>query len=178
MNKKNLNIIVYVLLLSLILFSCQIENEDKTAKLVTLTELLNVLPGFEWFPYEFNRYQPDTSVSRQIDSLWKLKRYNFILFVNPSCNCEGSQVTFPIIVKCLKSGNVPDSSIIIYSMLNETYSHPFSKKFLIKKLPACFTQIDSSKSLYYSIIDTFEVYRNKFPGKYQYEHIILFSLQK
>ncbi|MCX7908042.1 MAG: hypothetical protein N2560_00790 [Ignavibacteria bacterium] len=166
----------FFLVLLFIFVSCEVSDVDKTAKLVTISELFSLAPGFEWFPYEFNKYLPDSTVSKQIDSLWKLKRYRFILFVNPSCNCEGTQVVFPMIAKCLKSGNVPDSAIIIYSMLNTSYTHPYVEKFKVRSLPSCFTEIDSSK--YFSVVDTFDLYKLKFPGKFQMEHIILLSLQK
>lgn len=159
-----------------LLLSCEVSDSEKNAKLVTFQELINLSPGFEWFPYEYNKYQPDVSVTKEIDSLWRLKGHRFILFVNPSCNCQGTQVIFPTIVKILKSGNIPDSVIIIYSMLNTSYSHPFMNKFKVRNLPACFTEIDSNLSKYFSIVDTFELYRLKFPGKYRIEDIVLLSL--
>lgn len=160
------------------LLACEVSDGDKTAKFITIKELSQITPGYEWFPYEFNKYQPDGTISKEIDSLWKIKKYNFVIFVNPSCNCQGTQVTFPMIVKCLKAGNIPDSSIIIYSMLRETYMHPYINKIHVNKLPSCFTVIDTSKSVYFSVVDTFEVYQLKYPGKYKMEHIIKFSLEK
>ncbi len=165
-----------VFLVAFVVTCCQVNDVDNTAKLITLQELLNLLPGYEWFSYEYYKYQPDEAALRAIDSLWNLKRYRFLVFSNPSCNCEGTQAIFPIVLKCLKSGNIPDSSIIIYSMLNETYQHPFMKKFKIKKLPACFIEIDTIQ--YYSVVDTFELYRYKFPGKYKIEHIISLGLTR
>ena len=157
--------------------SCEINDVDKSAKLLTIQELLNYTIGYDWFPYEFSLYKPNSSVTMQIDSLWKFKKYRFIVFVNPSCNCTETQKTFPSIIKSLKASNIPDSVILIYSMLNETYSHPFMHKFTVKILPSCFTEIDSTTSKYYSVVDTFELYRVKFPGKYRMEHIIAKSLE-
>lgn len=165
-----------VLFVVLIIIGCQINESDNTAKLVSVQELLNFIPGYEWFSYEYHKYQPLDSVVNSIDSLWKIKRYKYLLFSNPSCNCEGTQAIFPAVVKILKSSNVPDSLIIIYSMLNETYQHPFKDKFKIKKLPSCFIEIDTSN--YFSVIDTFELYRYKYPAKYKLEHIILLGLTK
>ncbi|MFN3305982.1 MAG: hypothetical protein ACK42Z_02210 [Candidatus Kapaibacteriota bacterium] len=170
------SIISKVSLVVLLISSCQVNDADNTAKLITLQELLNLLPGYEWFLYEYYKYQPEEVALRIIDSLWNLKKHKFMVFSNPSCNCAGTQAIFPMIVKCLKSGNIPDSSIIIYSMLNETYQHPFTKKFRIKKLPACFIEIDTTQ--FYSVVDTFELYRYKFPGKYKIEHIISLGLSR
>ncbi len=169
--------ICFVLTFIFVLVACEIEDVDKTAKLVTVQELLNYTIGYDWFPYEFSAYKPDSSATRLIDSLWKEKRYRFIVFVNPSCNCSETQKTFPSIIKSLKTSNVPDSVILIYSMMNESYSHPFMHKFTIKMLPSCFTEIDSSKSIYYSVVDTFELYKVKYSGKYRMEHIIAKSLE-
>ncbi len=167
----------FVFTLILVLASCQIEDVDKTAKLITLQELLSYTIGYDWFPFEFSAYKPDSSVTRLIDSLWKVKRYRFMVFVNPSCNCSETQKTFPSIIKSLKASNVPDSVILIYSMMNESYSHPFMHKFTIKALPSCFTEIDSAKSIYYSVVDTFELYKVEYSGKYRMEHIIARSLE-
>lgn len=170
------NIFQKALIIVFILVSCQVNDSDTTAKLITVQELLNLLPGYEWFSYEYYKYQPEKVAIGTIDSLWNLKRYKFIVFSNPSCNCEGTQAIFPAIVKCLKSSNIPDSSIFIYSMLNVTYQHPFKNKFIIKKLPACFIEIDTIT--FYSVVDTFELYRIKYPGKYKIEHILSLGLAR
>lgn len=167
-----------IVLIVFALVSCEVSDVERNAKLISLQELFNLSPGFEWFPYEYNKYQPDVNVTKGIDTLWKLKGYKFILFVNPSCNCQGTQVIFPTIVKILKSGNVPDSAIIIYSMLNTSYTHPFMNKFKVRSLPACFTEIDTLASRYYSVVDTFELFKLKYPGKYKIEDVILMSLSQ
>ncbi|MGB9770877.1 MAG: hypothetical protein ACPLX7_02725 [Candidatus Kapaibacteriota bacterium] len=160
----------------LVVVSCEVSNEDRTARLVPFRDFFNLVPGFEWFNYEYDKYKPDTNVTRQIDSLWKIKQYRFLIFANPSCNCDGTQSIFPMVAKSLKTANIPDSVIIVYTMLNASYSHPFMHKFVLKRLPSCFTEIDSSRSLYYSVVDTFEMYKLKSPGKFSMEQIILMSL--
>ncbi|MEJ5286318.1 MAG: hypothetical protein CH6_2599 [Candidatus Kapaibacterium sp.] len=158
--------------------SCNVSDEEKTAQFVPFRDFLNLVPGFEWFNLEYNKYNPDANIIQQIDSLWKVKGYRFYIFANPSCNCDNTQSIFPMICKILKSSNVPDSAMFIYTMLNTSYKHPFMHKFSVKKLPSCFTEIDSARSFYFSVIDTFELYRLKYPGKYPMERIILMSLEK
>lgn len=167
----------FLFLLLVLLVACQVSDEDRTAKLVPFKDFLSLVPGFEWFNLEYNKYQPDTILTRQIDSLWKIKRYRFIIFANPSCNCDGTQSIFPMIAKSLKTANIPDSAMIIYTMINTSYSHPFMHKFSLKRLPSCFTELDSSRSLYYSVVDTFEFYKLKDPGRYPMEQVILMSLE-
>ncbi|MCX7879266.1 MAG: DUF4062 domain-containing protein [Ignavibacteria bacterium] len=170
-----------VFILSVLIFfiaSCEEFQTDREAVRKTISEMLNGTIGFEWFPYEYSNYKPDSNICKQIDSLWKIKRYNFIVFVNPSCNCTETEKIFPSVIKSLKMGNVPDSSIFVYSMMNTSFSHPFRNKINIKSLPSCFTEIDSSNAIYYSCLDTLKIYQVKYPGKYRIEHILATSLEK
>lgn len=162
--------------LIILLNACSGEVVEKNAVEKSINQLFST-PGFEWFEYEFYRYSPDTFATHQIDSLWKTRQYLFILFVQPSCNCDETQKIFPSIVKSLKMGNVPDSVIKIYLVMNLDYSHPFEKKFKVMTLPGCFTEIDSSRSKYFSCVDTFNLYKILYPNQYRIEHIIAMSLK-
>ncbi len=168
--------IFIILFFSLLIASCDENIGDNTAKKKTLTEI-RTEPGFEWFDYEFSTYSPDSSALKEIDSLWQIKKSRFLIFVNPSCNCSGTQKVFPSIVKSLKAGNVPDSAIEIFVMIKETYSHPYMNNFKIESLPGCFTEVDVVKPYYYSCVDTFDFYQKKFPNKYRIENIIALSLK-
>lgn len=165
-----------VILISFFLMNCSGEDTEKFASEKTINDLYST-PGFEWFEYEYSQYTPDSFSVKQIDSLWKLRRYRFIVFVQPSCNCSETQKVFPSIIKSLQESNVPDSAIKIYLVLDFTYSHPFEKKFKVVSLPGCFTEIDSSRSKYYSCVDTFNLYKVLYPGQYKIEDIIAFSLK-
>ncbi len=168
---------IFWFVLLFVLVSCGVENENPDAQKYTLDEL-RLLPGFEWFDYEFSVYQPKEDVVVAIDSLWKLKLYRFIVFVNPSCNCTETQKDFPSLVKVLKSSNIPDSVVEYWVTFSPNSHHPYSSKFRISKLPSCFIEIDSSSNKYYSCVDTFYVMRAKYPQKlYKIEDIILLGLQ-
>lgn len=168
--------IFFILLVFIAVVSCEESSVDNTAKKKTLSEI-RTEPGFEWFDYEVATYSPDPVASSQIDSLWQIKKFRFILFVNPSCNCSGTQKVFPSIVKSLKSGNVPDSVIEIFVMTSPSFSHPYMNKFVVKSLPGCYTEVDSVKPFYYSCVDTFNTYQSQFPNKYRIEDIIVMSLK-
>lgn len=169
-------LILFVSFALVLLVSCEETGIDNTARKKTLSEI-RTEPGFEWFDYEVAAYSPDPLASSQIDSLWQIKKFRFILFVNPSCNCSGTQKVFPSIVKSLKDGNVPDSAIEIFVMTKPSSSHPYMNKFVVKSLPGCYTEIDSVKPFYYSCVDTFNMYQSQFPNKYRIEDIIVMSLK-
>lgn len=174
--KVKLNKVFLFGVLTIILNACSGEVVEKNAVEKSMNELF-ITPGFEWFEYEFNQYDPDSLATHLIDSLWKIRQYRFIIFVQPSCNCSETQKIFPSIVKSLKMGNVPDTAIKIYLIMNLDYSHPFEKKFKVMTLPGCFTEIDSSRSKYFSCVDTFNLYKILYPNKYRIEHIISLSLR-
>lgn len=169
-------IILFILLASILIFSCEENSVANTAKKTTLSEIRQE-PGFEWFDYEVAAYSPDPFAVKKIDSLWQIKKSRFILFVNPSCNCSGTQQVFPSIVKSLQVANVPDSAIEIFVMTKTSFSHPYMNKFIIKSLPSCYTEIDPVKPFYYSCVDTFNAYQSRFPNKYRIEDIIAMSLE-
>ncbi|MGQ9818731.1 MAG: hypothetical protein ACUVQ1_02225 [Candidatus Kapaibacteriales bacterium] len=172
---KLINIFLFSILL-ILLHACTGEEVEKKAVEKTINQLF-VTPGFEWFGYELNLYQPDSLATHQIDSLWRIRQYRFILFAQPSCTCDETQKIFPSIVKSLKVGGVPDSAIKVFLILNLDYSHPFEKKFKVVSLPGCFTEIDSSRSKYYSCLDTFNLYKILDPNQFRIEHIIAMSLK-
>lgn len=172
---KSKRILLFSILI-MILNACSGEVVEKNAVEKSINQLFTT-PGFEWFEYELNQYGPDTIATNQIDSLWKIRQYRFILFVQPSCNCNETQKIFPSIVKSLKLGNVPDTVIKIYLIMDLDYSHPFEKKFKVMTLPGCFTEIDSSRSKYFSCVDTFNLYKILYPNQYRIEHIIAMSLR-
>lgn len=169
-------LILFVSFALISLVSCEETTIDNTAKKKTLSEI-RTEPGFEWFDYEVATYSPDPIALSQIDSLWRIKKFRFILFVNPSCNCSGTQKVFPSIVKSLKAGNVPDSAIEIFVMTQASFRHPYMNKFTLKSLPGCYTEVDSVKPFYYSCVDTFNIYQSRFPNKYRIEDIIVMSLK-
>lgn len=172
---RNVNILFWCVL-SIIFVNCTGEDIEKKSIEKSIADLYST-PGFEWFDFELNQYKPDTVATKQIDSLWKIRRYRFILFVQPSCNCSETQKVFPSIIKSLKEGGVPDSAIKIYLILDLGYSHPYEKKFKVVSLPGCFTEIDSSRSKYFSCVDTFNLYKILYPAEYRIEHIIALSLK-
>jgi hypothetical protein len=144
-----------VIILSITVISCSDDEGPRNAQYITLEEL-RVTPGYEWFDPEYNNYTPDPAVIDSIKNQIQNRSDDFILYVNPSCNCSGTQVLFPASVKVLHEAGIDEPRFKIYTMYNKSDNHPYMDNFIVNDLPSFFTVIDTLPK--YSINDSLRVY--------------------
>ena len=159
MMKSNQNrekfLVVLIIIITGLLSSCSNTSEPRDAKLTDLATM-RVSPGFEWFDSNYNSYTPDPVKIAQINAKIQdpiLKdSIMFIMFVNPSCSCTGTQQDFPETMKILNSSGIKTNQYQIYTMVSSGDNQPYSNKFHINQLPSLYLMIGSKVK--YSILDS------------------------
>ena len=165
-------------LISLILFSCKEDIPPREATYMPLNQLENE-PGYSWLPGEINAYQPDISIINKIKAITDTTNYTFLVYVNPSCACSGTQKQFPATIKILQSCGISEPRYKIYSMISENDLHPFMTHLKLKILPTFMIMKDSNAI--YSVIDSIPVFERRDPNPvvpYSIEKVFLMGLQK
>lgn len=147
--------IIALFFVSFILLSCSENNSPGNAQYITLNQL-RITPGYEWFDSEYNSYTPKQDVIDSIKKQFADSQADFILYVNPSCNCSGTQLTFPASIKVLHEAGIDEPRFKIYTMYNQSDNHPYMDNFKVISLPSFFTLIDSLPR--YSINDSLSYY--------------------
>ncbi len=163
------NRIKYMLLLtfaalSLGSFSCS-ENsdnpEDKEAQLMSLSDIRNST-GYAWFDLEYNAYTPDTAVISNIKTAYSGTGQEFLIFVNPSCACVGTQKRFPAIVRVLTDAGISEDKFKIYSMLVYNAPHPYKSAFTMERLPTLMVMNNGAAK--YSVLDSLDFHHAYYPS--------------
>ena len=147
--------LLFLLIFGILFTSCSDDEGPRNAQYITLAEL-RVTPGYEWFDPEYNSYKPDPAVIDSIKNQIQNSNENFILYVNPSCNCSGTQVLFPSSIKVLHEAGIDEPRFKIYTMYSKSDNHPYMDNFTVIDLPSFFTVIDSMPK--YSINDSLSRY--------------------
>ena len=138
-----------------ILSSCSDDSGPRNAVYTPLNQLVSS-PGFEWFTPEYNAYTPDPVVINQIKAKLQGKNLQFVLFVNPSCACAGTQKQFPAAVKVLQESGIFEPNFKIYTFVTSEDMHPYMSRYSVNSLPCLFPMLDSIPQ--YSVIDTLNKY--------------------
>ena len=125
-----------ILLLAFVAVSCTNSTEYQADQL-SISQLASQ-PGYAWFPAEVNRFTPSQASVDSIRVAYASSPFTTYLYVNPSCTCSGTQKHFPHLYSTLKAAGIPDSSMVVYSMLNAATPHPNSDKFTVTVLPTFF----------------------------------------
>ena len=150
-NMKRLLLIICIF--SFLFISCEESKLKEEAYKIERSELDNSL-GFDWFRQNYNDYTPNPNSISVISSEYN-SDYKFVIFVKPTCSCQGTQFDFPHLVKTFDNSNVPTSSYEIWSCAKESYEHPYMAQLKIMDLPACF--IFKNGVPVYSVLDTFNL---------------------
>ena len=153
--EQKIKIFASLFIISFLLFACSNDDSPGNAQYITLDEL-RVTPGYEWFDPEYNSYTPDPAVIDSIKNQIANRTDEFILYVNPSCNCSGTQSLFPASVKVLHEAGIYEPRFKIYTMYSQSDNHPYMNHFTVTSLPSFFTIIDSLPN--YSINDSMSYY--------------------
>ena len=160
------------LALIIILIACSETPVDpsKLPKALTMTDLKDtVKAGYKWFLPAFRDYQPDTTIVRQIKEAFAANPCRFYIFVNATCECVGTQVEFPSIMKTITSANI---DTVNFEMYDSHGAEPYPE-IKTNRFPSCF--IIRNKIAVYSVTDTLVAYPDK---NYTVEQVILMGMQK
>lgn len=161
--------------ISAFLASCSDNDNIRDAAFITIADM-QLTPGFEWFSPEYNDYQPKQDIIDSIKTKITSNNDLFILYMNPSCACIGTQKYFPATVKILNQAGIDEPRLKIYSMYRAVDRHPYQARFNVISLPAIFTVRDSLPV--FSIMDTLALYENIYPNfDWKIEDIILKAMQ-
>lgn len=127
-----------VLVFSVVLFIAGCEETtvpEDVAKQLTI-EQAKVEPGFTWLESTMLTYAPDTNILNQIKKAYASDpNRSIIVYVNPSCSCDGSRVLVPQALRSLLEAGIPESKISIYVMRTTKAKHPYSDRYTLKGLP-------------------------------------------
>ena len=168
--------LIILSLIALGLFSCSDDTAPGNAQFITLEEL-RITPGFEWFDEGYNSYQPVQEVIDSIANAIKDSNKNFILYVNPSCSCTGTQKMFPSSIKILQAAGINEPQFKIYMMYLETDNHPYMNNFKVNDLPCFFTISDNIPD--YSIYDSLTYYNESVPDStFRIEDFVYKAIKK
>ena len=147
---------LWILIITIVIFTgCTDEtssSSDKEAEQLTI-EQLRKSPGYAWFDVEYNQYIPDTNVIKVIKDSLKNNQRDYLIFVNPTCACTGTQKVFPALIKVLNQCGIYEPQFKVYSMLKAENKHPYMSMMKINVLPAAFMLRNGAAAC--SIVDTF-----------------------
>ncbi len=159
----------------LLLGSCSNTSEPRDAQLTQLNTL-RTSPGFEWFDPYYNSYTPNPTAISQISTLLKKDSLYFIMFVNPSCSCTGTQQDFPATMKILQAAGIKEAQYGIYTMIGQGDKHPYMDRFKVNKLPSLCLMTGST--LKYSVMDSLNYYELMYPDtSYTIEDFVFKALK-
>lgn len=170
-----MRIILLTVVFALFMVSCENDESTKEAELITYSELLNQA-GFEWFPTRYQEYQVNDSLITLISENYNSEEHEFVMFVKPSCGCEGTQEIFPAIVKILDEAGIDSEKYTFYAMGDEDFNHPYIESIDINDLPTCVTLKNGIPV--YSMLDSLAFIEAREQDTVLLEHPILYSLQK
>jgi len=149
-------ILLIILLFGVILSSCQESELKDEAYLIERSEL-ETQAGFDWFRYNYDEYEVNQLAIDNIKSEFN-NSYKFLVFVKPTCNCKGTQIDFPSLIKTFELAGIPVDNYEIWATAKEDYKHPYTDKISLNDLPSCYILKDGIPV--YSVLDTFNLRPN------------------
>ena len=133
--QKNIITAVLAVHFPVVFISCSDENTNINAEKMTFEELEKT-PGYTWFSFEIDKYEPENNVVLDIKEKFDPSKHRFILFVKPSCSCPGKHLQSPGFVKTLENAGISIDKCEIFSMSSATNLHPYMDIIKINELPA------------------------------------------
>jgi len=121
---------------SLLIFSCSEDDDSVSTEAEQIDfNYLSDASGYAWFNATVATYTPYDSTIQIIQQKYDTSMYDVVMYVKPSCSCDGTQKKFPYLVKSLRAAGVPDSEITIYSINKHTDKHPRMNELTLTDLP-------------------------------------------
>lgn len=139
---------------------------------------LNKLPGYGWFYEEYDKFQVDTNLIKQIEQVYNPAVHKIIIYSMPSCACPGLKYTrFPQFYKILQFAGINTSNIELYSLSSIRSRHPYDSMIVLSTLPSFY--VFKQSKVVYSIIDTldYNIYYGK-PYPIKLEELLYEGLKK
>lgn len=146
---------LFVVLFSpMFFYSCGEENPS--AIRIGINEI-RITDGFEWYAevYDtFDSYDKEVvdSIAILFDEIKDSRKFEIVIFANPSCDCGYTYKRFPEFIKILDSAKITEEYYQIYIAGNTSFHHPFSHKFKINGIPEFVVLKDDN--FIYAISDT------------------------
>ncbi len=135
----------FVLCCALALLSASCNNAvEFTADQLTIKDVATT-SGYAWFNDEVTSYQPTTANVSALMSDYASDPFTTIVYVNPSCSCDGTHHHFPDLISTLRAAGIADSTVTIFSMRNAATKQPLSDKYPVTTLPTFYFVHQSSK---------------------------------
>jgi hypothetical protein len=142
-----------------LLQSCTEEIAAPTGQEATLMTIdeIKATKGYTWFQSGYDKYTIDKNVVDQIKAKLSNSDITFVLYVNPSCVCVGTQEQFPSAVKVLQNAGISEPVFKVYSMKYPEMKSPYSNILTVKYLPSLFIIKDNVALK--SVFDSLHVYK-------------------
>lgn len=128
--------LIALLILMVAVGGCSTTDSPETAAERITMDQLTKTPGYAWFVAEMSAYSPAPTYTSQITtSMNDNASRKVCVFVKPTCSCRGTQKLFPQVMKTLADANIDMSRVEVWSMRNNTDSHPYQPNINISNLP-------------------------------------------
>lgn len=112
-------------------------------------EQAKVEPGFTWLEPTMATYTPDAAAVNSIKTAYNADpNRSVIVYVNPSCTCDGSRVLVPHALRSLLEAGIPENKISIYVMRTSKAKHPNTDKYVLRGLPNIYL-LKGDKTVFY-----------------------------
>lgn len=146
-------ILLFISIIPIFFISCQETELAEEGYIIKRNELATSV-GFDWFRSRYDEYTPNNVTIENIKNNIQ-PNHKFIVFVKPTCSCQGTQLDFPNLIKTFDESNIPVGSYEIWATAKETYSHNYMDIITLNKLPACYLLVDGVPV--YSVLDSFYI---------------------
>lgn len=134
--KNTFTKLVFVFSAILFIAGCEETTVPEDVAKQLSVEQAKVEPGFTWLESAMITYTPDTNILKQIKNAYASNpNRSVVVYVNPSCSCDGSRVRVPQALRSLLEAGIPESKISIYVMRTSKAKHPYSDRYTLKGLP-------------------------------------------
>ncbi|MFP4528181.1 MAG: hypothetical protein ACLFQX_06500 [Candidatus Kapaibacterium sp.] len=162
------------ILIALIAISCQDNPVDGEAHKTTLDDIRNN-PGFSWFEYEFNEYEPDPAVIDSINHKFNPAEYRLIIFAKPSCSCNNDHNNFSHFMKVVHNSSITSEEYELYSMSDTDWEHPYNEQFDLMYLPEAVLM--KNDSAIWFVVEEMQKYRQSHSDTISIEQSLMRGLE-
>jgi hypothetical protein len=131
--------------------------EGQQATLMTIDQI-KTTKGYTWYQSGYDNYNVNKNFMDQVKAKLMNTDKNFVVFVNPSCACVGTQEQFPSAVKILQNAGINEPTFKVYTMKYPEMKNPYTNILQVKYLPALFIIKDNVALK--SVFDSLHVYKN------------------
>lgn len=163
MKRSILNLSVLLCALLFIVGCEETAVPEDVARQLTV-EQAKVEPGFTWLEPTMMTYTPDAAIVNSIKTAYNTDpNRSVVVYVNPSCTCDGSRVLVPHALRSLLEAGIPENKISIYVMRTSKAKHPNTDKYVLRGLPNIYL-LKGDKTVFYIETENEVTVRNPVGG--------------